>query len=116
MSALGEEKEKLPLSLRSGIFFKPKGLPVTLTSDLILPVDNDPIIAIGGEYHGYKPLYVRVGWNSFGSNYRSADSDDNWAGLAFGIGFEINKIDFSYSFTAEAELGDSHRITLTGGF
>ena len=114
-SSLGEEKDKLPTQFRGGGFFKPKGLHLTLTGDLILPIDNDPLIAFGGEYTNLKPIYLRMGWNSFGSNFRSSDSDDKLAGLSFGLGFDIKQMQISYAFTPAAELGDSHRITLTGG-
>ncbi len=116
LSSLGEDKDKLPLTFRTGLAYNPRGLPLTLTSDLIVPVDNDPIIALGGEYFELKPFYIRMGWNSFGSNFRTTDSDDSWAGLSVGVGFDFRKKQISYSFSPGADLGDSHRITLTGGF
>ncbi|MBN1211436.1 MAG: PorV/PorQ family protein [candidate division Zixibacteria bacterium] len=115
-SALGEEKNDLPLTVRGGLAVKPKEIPVMFTGDLIIPIDNNPIYAIGGEYLDFKPFYIRMGWNSFGSNYRTADSDDKWAGMSFGVGFDHKELHLSYAFSPGAELGESHRITLTGGF
>jgi len=115
MTSLGDEKDKLPLTFRGGVAAQPTGLNVTLAADLIMPVDNDPVLAVGGEYFEFKPLYVRLGWNSFGSNYRTADSQDSWAGLGIGVGFDIKEFQISYAFAPGAELGDSHRITFTGG-
>lgn len=116
LSSLGEEKDKLPLTVRAGVAVHPRGLPLTLASDLILPTDNDLIFAFGGEYLELRPVVIRAGWNSFGSNYRTAASDDSWAGLSFGAGFDFKNKQISYSFSPSADLGDSHRITLTGGF
>jgi hypothetical protein len=115
LSALGTEKYRLPLTLRGGISYRPRGLPMLLASDLIVPVDNDIEIAIGAEYHELKPLYLRMGWNSFGSNYRAMDSDDKWAGLTFGVGFDYKTIHLAYAYAPGAELGESHRVTITGG-
>ena len=116
MTALGNEKEKLPLTLRAGGSIKLKGLPLLLTSDIILPNDNDMALAIGGEYSQWKPFYIRAGWNTFGSNYQAANSDDKLAGLGLGFGFDFKeKMHIAYAFTPGAELGDSHRITLSGG-
>lgn len=115
LSALGDEKDDLPITVRGGAAAHPKGLPLTLAADIIIPVDNDPVVAFGAEYVELKPLYLRVGWNSFGSNYRTADSDDSWAGLGLGVGFDIKQYHISYAFTPGAELGDSHRITFSGG-
>lgn len=116
LSALGGEKFRLPLTFRAGVAVTPRGLPMRLATDLILPIDNDPIVAIGVEYFEFKPAYFRLGWNSYGSNFRAADSDDSWAGLSLGVGFDIQKMQFSYAFSPGAELGESHRITWTRGF
>ena len=116
LSALGSEKYRLPLAVRAGVSYRPRGLPLVMASDLIVPVDNDPVIAIGTEYDEFKPFYMRLGWNSFGANYRNADSEDNWAGIAIGVGFDHRQLHIAYAFAPGAELGDSHRITLTGGF
>jgi hypothetical protein len=114
-SGLGNEKQKLPLTFRLGGSAYPRGLPFRLSSDLILPVDNDIDIAVGGEYLKAKPLYIRIGWNSFGSNFRAEGSNDKWAGFSLGFGFDIKKMQLSYSYSPGADLGESHRITLVGG-
>jgi hypothetical protein len=59
---------------------------------------------------------LRVGWNGFGSNYKADNSGAGVVGLAFGVGFEHRGMQLSYAFTPAADLGESHRITLTGGF
>ena len=116
LSSLGEEKDPLPTTLRAGGSAQPKGLPMILAADVIVPFDNDIDFAFGAEYVELKPMLLRVGWNSFGSNYKAEDSEDGLAGLAFGVGFEHKGMQLAYAFTPGADLGDSHRITLTGGF
>ncbi|RKX27363.1 MAG: hypothetical protein DRP47_06675 [Candidatus Zixiibacteriota bacterium] len=115
LSSLGEDKDPLPLTFRTGISLRPKGLPVTLVGDIIVPTDNNVSFAFGGEYWELRPFYFRLGWNSFGSNYRTSDSEDSWAGLGVGVGFDVNQLQISYAFTPGAELGNTHRITITGG-
>jgi hypothetical protein len=115
LSALGTEKDRLPLTLRAGAAVQPKGLPLLIASDVLIPVDNKIVFAVGGEYIALKPLFLRLGWNSFGSNFRASGSDDKWAGLSFGAGFEIKQgMQLSYSYSPAADLGESHRITLAG--
>jgi long-subunit fatty acid transport protein len=114
-SGLGTEKDRLPLTVRGGIAVRPRAFPLTFVTDVLLPVDNDLVFAFGGEYHEFKPLYIRLGWNSFGSNFRAVNSNDQWAGFSLGVGFDINKMQISYAFSPSADLGESHRITLTGG-
>jgi hypothetical protein len=115
-SSLGEEKENLPLTFRAGGAIRPRGLDLTASADVALPVDNDPIIALGVEYIKLEPVYLRAGWNTFGSNYRTASSDDNWAGLSVGFGFDLWATQLSYSFSPAADLGEMHRITWQGRF
>lgn len=115
LSSLGEESFSLPLTLRAGGSARLKGLPMIFVGDIILPRDNDIDVAFGAEYFELKPLYLRVGWNSFGSNYKSADSNDKWAGLSMGAGFDYKTYHIAYAVTLAADLGESHRITLTGG-
>ena len=116
MSGLGSEKDPLPLTLRIGGAVKPRGLPLKVAADLIIPVDNRIDIAVGAELLSLKPLFIRAGWNSFGSNYRSSNSTDKLAGFALGVGFEYRNMQLSYSYSPAADLGNSHRITLSGGF
>lgn len=116
LSSLGEQKDDLPLMVRAGGSATPKGLPMTIAGDVIVPVDNDIDFAVGAEYFEFKPLYIRAGWNSFGSNYKADGTEDTWAGFAFGAGFDLRKMHIAYAVTLAADLGESHRITLTGGF
>ncbi len=117
LSALGSgDKAKLPLSVRLGGSVRPYEIPAIISADLIVPIDNKPVIALGTDVYQFKPLFIRMGWNSFGSNYRAEGSSDHWAGFSIGAGFEYHKYEISYAFSPAADLGESHRITLSGGF
>ena len=117
LSSLGAgDKAKLPLMFRIGGSAKPREIPALLSLDFVVPIDNKPVVALGTEVYQFKPLFLRMGWNSFGSNYRVAGSSDTWAGFSVGAGFEYKKYEISYAYSPEADLGESHRITLTGGF
>jgi hypothetical protein len=116
LSSLGSTKNRLPITFRAGGFTRPRDLNLLLTADVIVPIDNSPAVAIGGEYVYLKPLYLRMGWNSFGANYRASDSNDKVAGLTFGVGFNHKQWQISYAFAPAADLGDTHRITLSAGF
>lgn len=115
LSALGVEKYRLPFTIRGGVSMRPRAFPLTVAGDLIVPIDNDMVVALGADYYEFKPFYARIGWNSFGSNFRGVGSDDTWAGLSLGVGFDYMRLHISYAFTPSADLGESHRVTLTGG-
>ena len=76
--------------------------------------DNDIVFAVGAEYSELKPLHLRLGWNSFGDNYRADGSSIGLAGASVGLGIDYKSIQFSYAFSPAADLGESHRITVTG--
>jgi hypothetical protein len=110
------EKDPLPLNFRLGASRRLKGLPLLIALDVVIPTDNDIYFAIGSELLNLRPLYLRLGWSSFGSNYKTGTGKDDLAGFSAGFGVEYRRMQISYTLTPEAELGTSHRITLTGGF
>ncbi|MCX6827439.1 MAG: PorV/PorQ family protein [candidate division Zixibacteria bacterium] len=108
-------KDPLPLNLRGGFSSRLRGLPLLIAGDVVMPSDNDIYFALGTEYLNLKPLFLRLGWTMFGSNYKTHSSKDNLAGFSAGLGIEYKRIQISYALSPQAELGTSHRITLTGG-
>ncbi len=108
------EKMSLPTIFRAGGAAFLKGLPFMIAADVIYPTDNDIYASIGLETTTLKPLYLRAGWTSFGSNYETNGST-GLAGLSFGFGIDYKKMQFSYTLVPKSDLGTSHRITLTGG-
>ncbi|MBK7140478.1 MAG: PorV/PorQ family protein [bacterium] len=116
LSSLGEEKDALPLTFRAGGAIRPRGLAIVTSLDIAVPIDNDPFVAVGAELYKFDPVFIRMGWNSFGSNYKAANSDDNWAGLSLGFGIDLWTTQLSYAFTPAADLGEMHRITWQGRF
>jgi hypothetical protein len=55
-----------------------------------------------------------MGWNSHNASVRSNYSDNGMAGLTFGVGLDYKAMQFSYAYSPAADLGNSHRVTLTG--
>ncbi|SYZ72567.1 conserved exported hypothetical protein [Candidatus Zixiibacteriota bacterium] len=108
-------KDPLPLNLRGGFSSRLKGMPILFAVDAVLPSDNDLYFCLGAEYYKLKPLYLRLGWTSFGSNYKTNSSKDDLAGFSAGFGIDYNKFQISYSISPQAELGTTHRVTLSGG-
>lgn len=108
------EKDGLPTVIRAGVSSRPRGLNSVVAADLILPMDNDVQFAVGLEYFDFKPLYLRMGWNGQASSLRSTLSDNGLTGMTFGVGLDYKSMQFSYAYSPAADLGDSHRVTLTG--
>jgi len=109
------ETNPLPLYIKAGGSQRLKGLPVLIAGDIVLPTDNDPYFALGTEWLNLKPLYLRLGWSSFGENYKTGAGNDDFAGFSIGFGVDYKKAQISYTISPEADLGTSHRVTFTGG-
>jgi len=113
----GAEKDPLPMRFRLGFSHYPVGLPLLLAGDIVLPTDNDMYFALGTEVVNIRPLYLRFGWNSFGSsNFETGSSNDWLSGFSAGFGVELSNFVISYAISPQADLGTSHRVTFNGGF
>ena len=110
------DTDPLPLRFRAGLSHLPKDFPARLVGDVILPTDNDIYFAVGFEVIKTEPLFLRLGWTSFGSNYKTGASGEDIGGFSAGFGLKYKNMNISYAVSPQAELGTSHRITLTGGF
>jgi len=119
-SGFSDHKDKLPLAVRAGVSHHPRGLPVVVALDGVVPNDNNPYLNVGMELVRLKPLYIRAGYSTFGENYKTGSSHDALGGFSFGFGLDAkirsSQYHFSYAFMPYLDLGSSHRITITGGF
>ncbi len=113
LSGLSEEhKDPLPILVRAGLSHELREIPITVSGEGVLPSDNDLYGAIGVEFHPNLPIALRVGYSSFGSNYKTNGDKDNTAGFSFGAGFLFPKIKIDYAFLPYADLGSLHRVNL----
>ena len=109
-------KDPLPLVVDAGFSHRLKGLPLTFTSDVTLPSDNDPYLAIGGQWESLSPFLIRLGWTLAGKDYKTGSDKDNYGGFAGGFGYKYQSYIFDYSYSSYADLGNVHRLTLSAGF
>ena len=108
-------KDPLPASIKLGISHHMRELPLIITIDATKPFDNDIFFNLGGEFTALKPLYLRVGWSSFGKNFKTDSDKDNLAGFAAGFGVTWKVYRFDYAYSSYADLGGVHKISISGG-
>lgn len=112
----GDHKDDLPLSFRAGVAHNLRELPLIVALEGVLPNDNDPYLNVGLEMSALQPLYLRLGYSTFGQNYQTNSNSDALGGLSFGFGVDYRKYQISYAFMPYLDLGSSHRVTILGGF
>jgi len=108
-------KDDLPTVVKVGMSHHMRGLPLIVALDVAKPFDNDIFFNLGGEFTGLEPLYLRLGWSSFGKNFKTNSDKDNWAGFAAGFGITWKVYRFDYAFSSYADLGGVHKISVSGG-
>lgn len=108
-------KDPLPAAVKLGISHQMRELPLTVAADAAKPFDNDIFFNVGGELTALEPLYLRLGWSSFGDNYKTDSDKDSWAGFAAGFGVTWKVYRFDYAYSSYADLGGAHKISVSGG-
>lgn len=108
-------KDDLPLAVKAGMSHQMRELPLTVAVDAAKPLDNDIFFSLGGELTALKPLYLRIGWSSFGKNFKTDSDKDDLAGFAGGFGVTWRVYRFDYAYSSYADLGGVHKISISGG-
>lgn len=111
-----EHKDKLPTKIAAGISHQMVGLPLLFSGEIGKPFDSNFYGALGAEFISLKPLFLRIGWNSQGRDYKTGADNDAFGGFAGGFGLAYRKYQIDYSYSSYADLGSVHRISLEAGF
>jgi hypothetical protein len=118
-----DQPAPLPLVLRGGVSYgRTKDFPHSLSAQVDLPRDEDPIIRLGVEYRGFGPFALRVGYRTYTGAQRDAALGKNLGGAAsglsefyglyMGMGLQTKLGDLDYSIMPDGELGLAHRLSL----
>jgi hypothetical protein len=110
----GGYKDSLPVNLRLGVAHRPAHLPLPLllVADVNLPNDGDPFVAVGAEVRVAGGFYLRPGY----STQQTGAAGEDPLGLTAGVGLVIQRYRLDYAFASYPDLGDVHRVSLSGGF
>ncbi len=101
-------EEKIPLSYRAGLAYKPFGVPIHFALDAVKSVDADFRFILGLEYTYAEMFTLRAG-NRFQPQEMLEPS--------FGAGLKLQRqYLFDYTFYQHSNLGATHRIGFTFRF
>ncbi len=107
-------KDSLPVHFRLGLAHRPAHtpLPLLILADLNLPNDGDPYFSFGTEIQLAHGLYLRPGY----STQQTGLQGDEPLGLSAGAGLALQRYRLDYAFTSYTDLGEVHRLSLSGSF
>ncbi len=105
-----KEGFSLPLTLKTGIAYKNKG--ITLALDANKPIDNDSLIGLGVESKIGNIVALRIGYRHQVKNQKLDLYENAPVGLTggFGLGFD-NTYFLDYAYVPYGDLGETHRIS-----
>lgn len=96
-------KEELPREFAAGFTFPFLADRLRLSGEVALPHHQEVDYKAGIEFHPFKILYLRGGYNS------RNDLDE---GYSLGLGVEINRLNLDYSWIPFGPAGDAHKFSL----
>jgi opacity protein-like surface antigen len=112
-SAFIETKEKMPLTVRAGMEYRPFSDRLVILLAGNKAVDNSFKMNFGTELNLMKHLSLRLGYNgSLGDIQNGSDLDD-FAGLGAGFGIRYKKYSIDYAYTPFPGLGHPMRLDIS---
>ena len=110
----GDNKDQLPVHIRLGISHRPAHMPMPMLMalDVNIPNDNDAYFSFGMEMELLGGLFIRPGY----SLQQTGSTGEDPIGLSAGTGFQHEQYRLDYAYCSFVDLGEVHRISLTGHF
>jgi hypothetical protein len=92
-------------------------MPLTLSLDMVKPIDNYLYFTLGGEFKMMENVYLRAGYSFNRKDDWQIDPEkDQFMGAAAGLGIHWKKYAIDYAFTPAGQLGSINRFSFIGNF
>jgi len=112
-SAFIETKEKMPLTVRMGLEYRPFADKLVILLASNKAADNSFKNNFGLELNMVKILSLRLGYNGNLGDIQNGSDLDDFAGLSAGFGIKYKKYSFDYAYTPFPGLGHPMRLDLS---
>lgn len=111
ISAFDLTKERLPLNAQFGVSKKLEHLPLHYSLSLIHYFDDNLALRAGGEFSLATGLFLRLGYDTIGSDQKIGTDSDRFAGLSLGLGLEHQRYKIDYGISSFGEVGSLNRFS-----
>ncbi len=116
LDAFIDTKERMPLTFRWGLGYRPFGNRMTLDLAGVKAIDDAIRLQAGLEYWIKEALSLRAGYNGALSQVKNGSSLDDLSGLACGLGVRYRGYSVGAAYTPFAGLGHPLRFELGAEF
>jgi hypothetical protein len=110
--AFVEQKEKLPLTFRAGMAYRPLMRKITLAWGMSKTVDAGISSQLGVEYVVKEIVSLRLGYNSAMADIKTGSDLDDFSGMTCGLGVSYRKYSFDFAYTPFSGLGNPLRADI----
>ncbi|MCF7792643.1 MAG: PorV/PorQ family protein [Candidatus Cloacimonetes bacterium] len=108
-----EYEEKMPITATLGFNLHPNE-KLYATLDIYKPLNYDYLGRIGAEYKIHEMLFLRAGYKTNASDWKTGGDDEALAGMSFGFGLNLQqyKLKMDYAISSYGDLGFVNQITM----
>jgi hypothetical protein len=99
------EKEKLPLTFRGGLAYRPVMNRLTIALAASKAIDTGIKAQLGLEYFAKEALALRLGYNGAMGDIKTGSDLDDFTGLACGVGICVKKYRIDVAYAPMGGLG-----------
>jgi len=114
--AFVSDKERLPLTVRAGLAYRPFLDRLTVALAGVKPLDAGFKLQAGAEYWLASVIALRAGYNGQLAGIQNGSSMDDFAGLGGGLGVRYRGYSLDAGYTPFPGLGHPLRVDLTVRF
>jgi len=122
VDAFVEDHESLPMAVRLGFGKRLAHLPLLLNFHFLRYSDLESDLfwglywALGGEFTISEKLFLRLGYNSRGSEQKTDSNSDRFAGISIGLGLIFSKYHIDYARSSQGIIGSLNQFSLSMTF
>ena len=119
IDAFQEDHEKLPVIVRMGLGKRLAHLPLLLNINIIkyMDMESDMFLglywALGGEFTISENIFLRLGYNSRGSEQKVQSESDRYAGISIGFGIVLDKYRIDYGRCSYGVIGTLNQFSIS---
>lgn len=108
-----EYEEKMPITATLGFNLHPND-KLYATLDIYKPLNYDYLGRLGAEYKIYEMLFLRAGYKTNASDWKTGGNQEALAGMSFGFGVNLQqyKLKMDYAISSYGDLGYVNQITM----
>lgn len=111
-SAYIETKDEIPTSIELGLSKVLAHLPLEWSVAFKQYIDEDFVVALGGEFTVNENMFLRFGYNSNGQDQKVTFDKNRLAGFTTGVGLHFGKYTIDYAMASMGGLGTVNQFTL----